>query len=88
MRQVILLLVFGFLGSTSLAQDLLISQATLHVGDGETIIENTDILIADGRIAEIAPRIPTNKSILKAQSGPIPSLTSNTNIAVACCSVI
>ena len=51
MRRVILLLVFGFLGSTSLAQDLLISQATLHVGDGETIIENTDILIADGRIA-------------------------------------
>jgi hypothetical protein len=63
MRQVILLLVFGFLGSTSLAQDLLISQATLHVGDGETVIENTDILIADGRIAEIAPRIPTNKMI-------------------------
>ena len=63
MRQVILLLVFGFLGSTSLAQDLLISQATLHVGDGETVIENTDILIADGRIAEISPRIPTNKMI-------------------------
>ena len=63
MRQVILILVVGFLGSTSLAQDLLISQATLHVGDGETVIENTDILIADGRIAEIAPRIPTNKMI-------------------------
>lgn len=63
MRQVILMLVVGFLGSTSLAQDLLISQATLHVGDGETVIENTDILIADGRIAEIAPRIPTNKMI-------------------------
>ena len=63
MRQVILLLVVGFLCSTSLAQDLLISQATLHVGDGETVIENTDILIADGRIAEIAPRIPTNKMI-------------------------
>ena len=63
MRQTILLLVVGFLASTSLAQDLLISQAILHVGDGETVIENTDILIADGRIAKIAPRIPTNKMI-------------------------
>jgi len=47
----------------ALSQDLLISQATLHVGDGSTVIENTDILIADGRIAKIAPRIPTNKMI-------------------------
>jgi len=62
-RRAVLLLIFCFLGSTSLAQDLLIRQATLHVGDGETIIENTDILIADGRIAKIAPRIPTNKMI-------------------------
>jgi len=47
----------------ALSQDLLISQGTLHVGDGSTVIENTDILIADGRIAKIAPRIPTNKMI-------------------------
>jgi hypothetical protein len=46
-----------------LSQDLLISQGTLHVGDGSTVIENTDILITDGRIAKIAPRIPTNKMI-------------------------
>ncbi|MEK9808175.1 MAG: hypothetical protein VW373_09040, partial [Halieaceae bacterium] len=55
-----ILLIFS---TSVLSQDLLISQATLHVGDGSTVIENTDILITDGRIAKIAPRIPTNKMI-------------------------
>ena len=58
-----LLAVVLFLSTSALAQDLLISQGTLHVGDGSTVIENTDILITDGRIAKIAPRIPTNKMI-------------------------
>ena len=55
-----ILLIFS---TSVLSQDLLISQATLHVGDGSTVIENTDILITDGRIAKIAPRIPINKMI-------------------------
>ncbi|MDA0631436.1 MAG: amidohydrolase, partial [Proteobacteria bacterium] len=63
MRRTVLMLIFCFLGSASLAQDLLISQATLHVGAATRCLQNTDILIADGRVAKIAPRIPTNKMI-------------------------
>ena len=45
------------------AQDLLITNATLHTQTKAGVIENTDILIKDGRIARIAPGIPTNRMI-------------------------
>ena len=53
-----ILLIFS---TSVLSQDLLISQATLHVGDGSTVIENTDILITDGRIAKSRLAFPPIK---------------------------
>ena len=54
------------------AQDLLITGANLHTQSAAGIIENTDILIKDGHIERIAPRIPTNKMIRVIDAGGRP----------------
>ena len=54
------------------AQDLLITGAKLHTQSAAGIIENTDILIKDGHIERIAPRIPTNKMIRVIDAGGRP----------------
>ena len=60
-KLLVLLLLIG--SQLATAQDLLISNATLHTQGKDGVIENTDILIKAGRIARIAPRIATNKLI-------------------------
>ena len=70
--------------STSLAQDLLITGATLHTQSDAGIIENTDILIKDGRIAKIAQRIATNKMIkvINAAGRPVtPALFAGVTVS-------
>ena len=60
-KLLVLLLLLG--SQLATAQDLLITNAILHTQGKDGVIENTDILIKAGRIARIAPRIPTNKKI-------------------------
>ena len=60
-KLLVLLLLIG--SQLATAQDLLITNATLHTQGKDGVIENTDILIKAGRIARIAPRIATNKLI-------------------------
>ncbi len=45
------------------AQDLLITNATLHTMGKGGVMESADILIQDGKIVKIADAIPTNKMI-------------------------
>ncbi len=66
------------------AQDLLITNARLHTQTDAGVIESTDILITAGRIARIAPRIPTNKMIriINAQGQPVtPALFAGVTVA-------
>ena len=73
-----------FTCSFALAQDLLIMGANLHTQSDAGVIENTDILIKDGRIAKIAPRIPTNKMIkvIKANGRPVtPALFAGVTVS-------
>lgn len=66
------------------AQDLLITNAMLHSLTDKGVIENTDILIKEGRIARIAPRIPTNKMIrvIDAQGLPVtPALFAGVTVS-------
>ncbi len=73
-----------FTCSIALAQDLLIMGANLHTQSDAGVIENTDILIKDGRIAKIAPRIPTNKMIkvINANGRPVtPALFAGVTVS-------
>lgn len=73
MKRVLFTALLTLACSVSLAQDLLITGANLHSQSDAGVIENTDILIKDGRIAKIAPRIPTNKMIkvINANGRPV-----------------
>ena len=57
------ILLLAWVACTTHAQDLLVTNATLHTGTDQGVLEGQDILITDGRIARIGERLPTNKMI-------------------------
>lgn len=73
MKRALTALVLCGAAAASYAQDLLITNATVHTGDERGIIESADILVKDGRIARIDDHINANKSIpvLDAEGKPV-----------------
>ena len=63
MKRLLSSIVLTALSLNAAAQDLLITNATLHTGENGEVIESADILIKDGEIEKISARIRTNESI-------------------------
>ncbi|MFT4178904.1 MAG: amidohydrolase family protein [Thermomonas sp.] len=65
-------LVFSLLSGIASAQDLLIRNATVHTASARGTLQNTDVLVKNGRIAAIGSGLPAgNAAVVDAQGKPL-----------------
>lgn len=66
-------LIAGTVATIGSAQDLVITNASLHIGDGSDVVENADIIIEQGRIQQFGAdlKLPTDVQIIDANHQPV-----------------